>query len=654
MAGSKNDNRQLLSRLLLGFVVLVLAGGMLLYLVPQGPGSITGEASSDVVAKVGDLNVTVADVSQKLAQIQQRGQIPKQLEGYYSQQILKELIFQKELEYEAKRLNITVSDQERAARIRQFIPTAFNGDTFVGMDRYAQEVQQRTQLTVPVFEDLVRQALVEEKFRKYITDGISVGPAELQQEFVNRNQKVKLDYALIKPEDLEGKINPSDSDISTAYEKNKAAYNIPEKRVVRYALVDINQIRQSVQVSDDALKVEYQRNIQSYGVPNRVHAEHILLMTVSKTDAEVAEIKNKAEDILKQAKKGAKFEDLANKYSEDPGSKTKGGDLGWIVQGQTVPEFEKAAFSLDKGTISDLVKTQYGFHIIKVLDKEPAHTKPFEEVRDTLRGPFALNEADRQASDIADKIATTLRQSDKISIDDLAKQYHLNVSDTRLVSSTDPLLELGNSTEVKEAIFRLKQGELSQPIHMDRGYVVLSLKQDLPAHSGTLEEVRDRVITELKQQKAAEQTRAKAEDLSKRAKSGEKFDAAAKALGLDPKTSDAITRDGSIPSVGSGKSLSAAFVMKVGDVSDAQSLGLNWLVYRLAEKQEPVQADFDKQKKSLADSVLQTKRGIAFEAFRVSLDNRLKSEGKLTVMTDKMKTFGGGQGNPFGPLGANF
>ena len=640
MAGSKNDKRQLMSRLLLGFVVLVLAGGMLLYLVPQGPGSITGEGSSEVVAKVGDLSVTVAEVSQKLAEIEQRSQVPKQLEGYYAQQILKQLIFQKELEYEAKRLNITVSDQERAARIRQFIPTAYNGDTFVGMDRYAQEVQQRTQLSVPVFEDLVRQALVEEKFRKYITDGISAGPAELQQEFVYRNEKVKLDYALAKPEDLEARINPSDSDVKAAYEKNKAAYNLPEKRVVRYALVDINQIRQNVQVSDDALKAEYQKNSQSYAVPNRVHAQHILLMTVSKTDAEVAEIKTKAEDILKQAKKGGKFEDLATKYSEDPISKTKGGDLGWLVQGQTVPEFEKAAFSLDKGAISALVKTQYGFHIIKVVEKEPARTKPFEEVRDSLRGPFAVNEADRQASDVADKLAATLRQSNKISIDDLAKQFHLTVSDTRPVATTDPLLELGNSTEVKEAIFRMKQGELSQPIHTDRGYVVLSLKEVLPAHQGSLEEIRDRVTAELKQQKASEQARAKTEELAKRAKSGEKFDVVAKSLGLDPKTSDPIARDGSIPSVGSGKSLSAAFLMKVGDVSDPQNLGVNWLVYRLAEKQEPVQADFDKQKKSLADSVLQTKRGIAFEAFRISLDNRLKAEGKLTTMPDKLKSFG--------------
>ena len=176
-------------------------------------------------------------------------------------------------------------------------------------------------------------------------------------------------------------------------------------------------------------------------------------MTVGKTPAEVEEIKAKAEDVLKQAKKGGKFEDLAKKYSEDPGTKDKGGDLGWITQGQTVPEFEKVAFSLPKGEISDLVKTQYGFHIIKVLDKETAHTKTFDEVKDQIRSPMVLQKADRTASDIADKLSAQIRQSNKMSLDDLAKQYHLTVGETRPVSATDPIIELGNSKEVKDAIF---------------------------------------------------------------------------------------------------------------------------------------------------------------------------------------------------------
>src|SRR5207244_1144893 len=259
----------------------------------QGPA--TGEVSTDTVAKVGDESVTVNDIRQQLNQIERNNQVPRQLESFYAQQILQNLVFQRELEYEAKRLGITVSDQERADRIRLYLPMAFNGGSFIGMDQYAALVQQRFQLTVPAFEELIRQGLLEEKFRKLVTDGISVGPAELEQEYRYNNEKIKLDYALIKPEDLEAKITPADAEIKT----------------------------------------------------------------VGQSDAEVAETKKKAEDVLKQARKGVKFDELAKKYSEDPGSKDKGGDLGWIRQGQTVPEFEKEAFSLAPDQISDLVRTQY-------------------------------------------------------------------------------------------------------------------------------------------------------------------------------------------------------------------------------------------------------------------------------------------------------
>ncbi len=592
------DSRKTGLRILLGAVVLLLGGSMLLYLVPQTPGTGeasstdivakvgddgsmllylvpqtpgTGEASStDIVAKVGDETVSAAEVRQQLAEIQQRNQVPKQLESLYARQILNQLIFQKEMEYEAKRLGIRVSDKERADRIRQFLPTAYNGDTFVGMDRYASEVQARFQLTVPVFEELIRQGLLQDKFRKLVTDGVSVGPSELQDEFKYKNEKVKLDYAFIKPEDLEAKITPDEAEIKAAYEKNR----------------------------------QYQQNIQQYQVANRVHVEHILLMTVGKTDAEVEEIRQKAEDVLKQAKKGAKFEDLAKKYSEDPGTKDKGGDLGWITQGQTVPEFEKTAFGLDKGKMSDLVKTQYGFHIIKVLDKETAHTKPFDEVKDSIKVPLLLAKADKMASDEADQLSATIRRSNKVSLDELAKQFHLSLGETRPVTVTDAILELGNSKDAKEAIFRLRQG------------------------------------TELKQQKSTELARAKAEDLAKRVKAGEKFDAAAKSLGLEAKTSDLFARNGSISGAVSGKQVAAAFQLKPGDVGAPLNLGSNWFVYRVAEKQEPNPADFEKQKKELTEQVLQTKRSLAFEAFRTSLEARLRQEGKLQIMSDKLKGFG--------------
>jgi peptidyl-prolyl cis-trans isomerase D len=633
------ENQKTGVRILFGVIIGMLALSMLLYLVPQGPS--TTESAGDVVARIGDQMVTLSDINQQLNEIRQRNPIPRQLEALYANQILKQLVFQKEVEYEAKRLGITVSDKERADRIRQYLPTAFNGDTFIGMDAYAREVQQRFQMTVPAFEELVRSGLVEEKFRRLLTDGVSVSPAEIQEDFRYQNEKIKLDYALAKPEDLAAKITPDESEIKAYFEQNKSKFQIPEKRVVRYGLLDLNQLRQNTQVTEDELKAIYQQNIQQYEVPNRVHAEHILFTTVGKTDAEVAEIKKKAEDVLAQAhKKGANFEDLAKKYSEDPGSKTKGGDLGWLVQGQTVPEFEKAAFSLPKGEISDLIKTQYGFHIIKVLDKETAHTKTFDEVKDSIRTPLLLQKVDQAAATISDKMSSDIRQSNKTTLDELAQKYHLSLAETRPLAPNDPVLELGNTQEVKDEIVRLRQGDLSLPIRTDRGYVVLSIKQTLPAHPGTLEEVREEVVSELKQQKAEQLAHTKTEELAKRVKAGEKFDSAAKALGLDPKTSDLFARSGSVPGVGSGKLLAPAFSLKQGEVGAPLQMGTSWLAYEVMEKVEPNPVDFDQQKKTITDNLLQAKRNLAFEAFRSALDERLKQEGKLKLMPEKMRGFG--------------
>jgi peptidyl-prolyl cis-trans isomerase D len=635
------DKRNLGVRILLGIIVGLLGVGMLAYLLPPGTTNSSDTESNDVVARIGsDQTVTIAEVRQQLAEIERRNQVPKMLEGLYARQILTQLVFTKEIQYEANRLGMKVTNEEVADRVKQFLPTAFNGDSPVSMDQYTLLVQQRFGMSVPVFEDLIKQGLLEEKFRRLVTDGVSAGPAELMEQYRYQNEKVKLSYALVKPEDLEAKITPTEDEIKAAYEKRKSQYQIPEKRSVEYGLVDVSKLRQSVQISDDDLKAKYQQDIAQYQVPNRVHAQHILFMTVGKPDAVVDEIRKKAEDVLKQAKKGTKFDDLAKKYSEDPGSKDKGGDLGWLVQGQTVPEFEKAAFSLQPGQISDLVKTQYGFHIIKVLEKETAHTKPFDEVKDSIRAPMMLSKADDEASKVADQLAAAIRKSNRTPLADLARDYHLQVSQTRAVAATDQLLELGNSNDAKDSIFRLREGEVSPPIRTDRGYVVLALKQVLPAHQGSLDEVREKIVASLKQEKAQELARSKAEELSKRAKSGEKFDSAAKALGLEPKSSEDFARSGSIAGVGSGKQVGAAFNMKIGEVSTAQNLGLNWLVYRVDGKTEANPADFEKQKKDLTDQVLNEKRGLAYEAFRSGLEERLKQEGKLKLMPEKLKNFG--------------
>jgi len=616
-------------KITMGVILGIIIVSMVVTLIPGLMSGTTGASSPDAVVTIAGKSVTVADFQQQFDQATRNQTIPPMLRGAYAKQVLDQMVFQHALEYEAGRLGMSVTPEEETERIKEILPTAWSGNTWL-KDRYATEVETRTGMSVGEFETLLQNEMLLDKFRELVTDGITVSPDEVAREFRWRNEKVKIDYALIKPSDLAPSIHPSDSDLAAWFAKNSSRYQIPEKRSARYALLDLSKLRASTQVSEDTLRTYYNSHLDDYRVENRVNAEHILFKTVGKTDAEVAEIRKKAEDVLKQAKHGANFEDLAKKYSEDDGTKDKGGALGWIVEGQTVAEFQQTAFSLPKGSISDLVKTQYGFHIIKVLDRETAHTKTFEEVRDSILQPVLDQKVAAEASDISSQMAAAVRQSDRQPLDDLAKKFNLEVGVTALASMTDPMLPLGASPELHQALFALHTGELSQPVEIDSGYVILTLKDIQSAHQATLAEVHDRVLADYQNEKSVDLARTRAEELSKRTQAGEDFAKVAKSLGLAVKTSDSVARAGSIPDIGSGKQIAAAFSMSVGQISAATQSGANWFVYRTVAHEPPNLADLVTQQNDLKQQILQTKQSAAFEAFRTSLLDRLKKEGKLT------------------------
>lgn len=619
-------------KITMGVILVLICVSMVVTLIP-GLMSGTGASSPDAIATIAGQSITAVDFQQQFDQATRSQSIPTMLRSAYAKQILDQMIFQRALEYEADQMGLRVTPEEEAQRIKEILPGAWSGNTWLE-DRYATEVQNLTGMDVSQFESLLRDQMLVDKFRQLVTDGITVTQPEIEQEFRWRNEKVTIAYALIKPADLASSIHPSDAELSTWFTKNMSRYQIPEKRSARYALLDLAKLRATTTVSDDTLRAYYNSHIDEYKVENRAHVEHILFKTVGKTDAEVAEIRQKAEDVLKQAKHGANFEDLAKKYSEDDGTKPKGGDLGWIVEGQTVPEFQQAAFTLPKGAISDLVKTQYGFHIIKVLDRETAHTKSFEEVRDSILQTALEQKVNTEASDISNQMAGAVRQSDRQSLDDLAKKFHLEVGDTPAASMTDTILPLGNSPELHQTLFALHTGELSQPIQIDSGFVIITPKNISPAHQATLAEVHDQVLTDYQHEKSVDLARSRAEELSKRVRAGEDFEKVASSLGLTVKKSDPFARNGSIPDVGTSRQLAVAFTLPVGHTGTPIQSGENWVVFRTLSHDNPDPADLAKQASDLKQQLLQTKQNAAFEAFHTSLVNRLTQEGKLTINRD--------------------
>jgi len=624
-------------KILLWVVVLGIGGMMVITLVPLGSRSV--ESQPDLVAEVDGNAVTSSDVQRQLTRIERLQQIPPALRSFYNRQIIDSLIFEQMLESEANRLGIRVTEQEQVARIRILLPSLFAGDTFLGRERYALEIQQRfgPDMSVAEFEEIIRKGLLEEKFRQLVTDGISVTPDQVAEEFRRRNEKVKIDYVLIDPAQLESKVQVSEADLSAYFEKNKSRYQLPEKRSVDYILLDLKEVAQRVQVPEQELRAYYNEHIDLYQVQNRAHVLNILFKTVGKTDAEIEEIRKKAEGVVKKARAAkAKFEDLAKEYSDDS-TKTSGGDLGWIVPGQTVAPFEQVAFSLPVGQVSDLVKTEYGFHILLVRERETARTKPFEEGRASSLPAVTSEKGEGEASSLADKPTGAVRHSTSRPLADLAKQFGLTVRRAGPLAASDTIPDIGPSPGLQDEIFRLRTGELSQPVRIDRGYVVVSVKDIQSARQGTLADVRDRVVTDFRREKSLELARSRADELSHRARGGENLAQAAKVLGFEVKSSSPFARTGNVEGVGSGRQLIAAFNLAVSEVSAPTSLGGRWLVYRVVAREEAKMEDLEKQRKDLTDQLLGEKRAVAYESFRASLEDRFRKEGKLRINADNYK-----------------
>jgi peptidyl-prolyl cis-trans isomerase D len=627
-------------KIVLGLVLGLVSLGMLLYLVPMPTTPL--DAGSDGLADVAGQRITAGDVQRQLNLISQRQPIPQQLRGFYAKQIFDQLVFNRMLEIEAARLGIGVTDQELADRIRQILPQAFPKGQWVGAQAYSDMVQGQLGITVSDFEDQLRQSILQEKFQQLVTAGITVSPAEVHQEFLRRNEKVKIDYALIDPAAVAAKIKPAQSDLEAWYNAHKSDYQVPEQRSAGYLLLDQSLLQKNTRIPDAELENYYNSHITVYQVPDRVHVEHILFMTVGKTSAEIAEIKKQAEKVLEMVKKGGDFPKLAKQYSEDPGSKDKGGDLGWILKGQTVPEFQQVAFSLPVGQVSGLVQTQYGFHIIKVLGKETAHTKSFDEVKPQILQGLLADRVQQESEQISDKMADIVRNSSRQSLAAVEAALgpqvkpSLTTGETPLAPVTQPIIpELGNSNDVRDAIFSQSIGQVSLPIRTQQGYVIVSVNKIVPTHQGTFTEVQARVEADYVKAKSAELARNDADRLAASLKKGETLAQAAKALELDVISTD-FSRTANVAGV-SARQFLAAFTAPVGQVEGPQQVGTKWIVYAVTDHEEPSEADFARQRDSIEQELLSDARDNAFDAFRKALEDQMKSQGKLSISAEHLK-----------------
>jgi peptidyl-prolyl cis-trans isomerase D len=637
-------------KIILGAMLVIICASMAITLIPGGIGSSLGIGAppAGVLATIGDQTVTVPEV-QREAKAMIRQQFPKggpqasMLLPYFASQAAQQLINEKALVAEAHRMGLRVSDDELREELQhgQLGAMLFPDGKFVGQEEYENFVQ-RNDLTVPQFEGMEKDFILVRKLRALVSSSAFVGDAEVRDEFDHRNTKVKFEYAVITQADILKELHPTDEELKAFYERNKATYNdsIPEKRQIKYVVVDSVKIAATTTVTDQDLQSYYNQHREEFRTSDQVKVSHILIKTplpapgAKEDDKAIADARAKAEDVLKQVKAGGDFAKLAEKYSDDPGSAKSGGELGWIGRGRTVPEFEKAAFSLGKGQTSDVVKSSYGFHIIRVEDKQEAHMKTLAEVKSEIEEKVKQQKATQATESAANALLSKARTA---GFDAAASSTGQAAVTTDFFSKTDNLPGLGASPQFMDAVFNQAEKAPPDVVQVPQGYVVFQLLAVKPPATPTFEEIRSKVEAQFKNERAGFLLHQKTQELSDRAKSEHDLKKAAKELGATIKTSDLVAPDGQVPDIGSMSSAASVFSLKPGEISAPITAGGNGVVAQLLEKQAPTDQDFAAKKDQIRESLLESKQSDLFGLFVTNLRKDMENSRRLKVNQDEMK-----------------
>jgi peptidyl-prolyl cis-trans isomerase D len=638
-------------KIVLSGLLLLICAAMVIAFIPGNLGSdLTGTPGKGVVAKVDGEDITAEEVREAArGMLQQQGaQLganAAMLLPFFAQRAADQLVDRQALVAEAQHMGLKATPQEVKDELQhgRYAEIFFPGGTFIGEAEYQGLLQQHN-LIPATFEDSVGKEILISKLQALITGSASVSDAAIRQEFDKQNTKVKFEYAVLSQDDIKKGLHPTTEELKAFYDSHQKNYanSVPEKRKVKYVMIDLSGIQGGVQVTHDELQSYYNQHRDQYRVAEQAKVSHILIKTPlpgpdGKVDEKgVAEAQRRAEDLLKQLKAGAKFEDLARKYSEDPGSAKEGGSLGWIGKGRTVPEFEKAAFSLPKGQISDLVKSSYGFHIIRVDDRQDAHMKTLEEVKDQIEP----NLKQQKAQQIAQKQAEDLLQQAKTQgLDAAASAKGMTVITSEFFGRKDMLPGLGPAPQFMDAVFTTAEKSPPQMAATSQGFAVFDLLEVKPQSTPTFEEIRTRVEQEFKNERSSVLLSQKAQELSDRAKAEHDLKKAAKELGAVVKTSEFVSPDGQVPDIGSMTGQAAvAFSMKPGDISGPINSGANGVVIAIMEVQTPSETDFAAKHDQIRDTLLQGKEQELFGLFVTNLREQMEKTGKIKINQEEMKT----------------
>jgi peptidyl-prolyl cis-trans isomerase D len=643
------------NRMVKALIVVIIGAAsvtMVLYLIPGlgGMGSSTPDTYAVVYPHWYSRLLSSGDEI-KQAQVEQitQNQLQQRDPQYasnpmivqlFEQQVGQQLVQQQVLVVEAHKLGISATENDVRNYLRTGPPgqALYPGGVFIGEDAYKQLIDERLHESVTDFEHEIQDELTIQRLQTYITAGITVGDQEVRDAYLKQNVKIKFDYAVISADDLIKTINPSDSDLQAFFKTNAARYAqaVPEERRISYFAFTPSQIPGGVQTpSQQAIQQYYNDHAADYSVPEQSKARHILISVPPNADAKTdAAAKAKAEMVLKLLQAGGNWTDLAKKYSDDPGSKGTGGELGFAQRGKMVPAFDNAIFTQKIGEI-DIVKTNFGYHIVQVEERQTAHTQPLSEVQASIIAALTRETEAAAENNYAQQLTS---EAVKTGMEKTAAAHHLDLVTTDPVTSTGVIAALPDSAQILEKAFQAKQGDPPQSATTGEGYAIFQVTGIAPAHAPSFADWKSHVLDDYRQEQLPALLSLKTKQLADQAQASKDLAKAAKAVGATMKTSDLVGETGQVPDFGQvGQVAPQLFNMNVGAISGPINAGRTGVVAKIDDKQSPTPDEIAKNLDQTRDDLLERRRGEAFSLFVSNVWDDYKKR-KLVVINAKAKS----------------
>ncbi|HYK01485.1 MAG TPA: SurA N-terminal domain-containing protein [Thermoanaerobaculia bacterium] len=426
-------------------------------------------------------------------------------------QVLDGLIDQRLLTQEARRLNLTATQEEVRKKLLS-IPTFTENGKFVGMELYNRYVTGPLGYSsAAAFEEDLARDITLQKMESALMNSLVVSTKAAEAEYRRTNESAKIRYVLV-PAIAQTGVTVSAAEVEAYYKANSAKYTHGEQRQIRYLIADFAKVRASLNPSEAELQQVYAANRDRYKQPGAAHVLHILVkVDPGAPPATDAAARAKAQGIVAQLRGGADFAALARANSEDPSSSANGGDMGWVDMGTTVEPFEKAIFSLPLNQISDPIRsTDFGYHIVKVVERRDESVRPFSEVRTELMSVATGDKARELATQEINRINNQIKANKPANVQAFSALASGNVTsnDGGWVGRGEQVAGVGPHQPLVDWAFAAKPGDISGPLGTPRGIVIAYVANTRPAGVSALNDIRERVDEDARMEKARNAARA--------------------------------------------------------------------------------------------------------------------------------------------------